>query len=296
MGRVVAVVNRKGGVGKTTTTVAIADALISELRQNVCVIDLDPQASASIALAGQARTLLKAQSRQDFAGLVQAKMERPDTALESYRIGMVNVIKGRAQFTLDVFNNSDRYWGVESDITQQGQALALKQVIEDLIAEISSRYEYVLLDCPPGESVASSAGLLSADLILCPTVADRLSYWGLQGLGRYIEKVDESLLDRSRFILTRYQERLIEDRQTYSVLSGEKPPEGWPCGDQKPPFPVLTVGSRGGHEDLATIRESKNFVKRLGRVKPGTLNSIYGDATLDIGNAAKAIDRMLSDD
>ena len=62
-GKIVAAVNRKGGVGKTTLVIAIADTIVSEFKSSVVVVDADPQASASIALIGTGQTLKRSETQ-----------------------------------------------------------------------------------------------------------------------------------------------------------------------------------------------------------------------------------------
>ena len=71
-GKLVAAVNRKGGVGKTTLVIAIADTIVSEFKASVIVVDADPQASASIALIGPGTTLKRSEEKRSLASAIDA--------------------------------------------------------------------------------------------------------------------------------------------------------------------------------------------------------------------------------
>jgi chromosome partitioning protein len=298
MGKVVAVVNRKGGVGKTTLTVALADTLISEKAKDVCVLDMDPQASATISLAGAERTFHFTRRNLALANLISARLERPDIPRDDYVVKMVNVIRGRANIGLDVIPNSDAFWSLELDLLQARQMEALQSAITDLINELRIFYDFVLIDCPPGQSAGSEAALLASDLILCPTAADRLSIWGMSSLGQYFERIGGGLSEKALFLINRYKGSLKEHKAAFGFLKDGVVPEGWDVTPEKPMFPLLRLLQndelRGGAGEIATVRESQNFVGRLGVDSPKTFQSIYGtEAGSDLRKVVNALIREL---
>lgn len=299
MGSVVAVVNRKGGVGKTTLTVALADTLISERSADVCVLDMDPQASATIALAGATRALEYNQKSLTLSSLIGARIERPTASRTDHTIKMVNVISGRSNVILDVIPNSDAFWTLEAHILQEKQQDSLQKAVADLIEELRETYDFTLIDCPPGQSVGSEAALLAADLILCPTAADRLSVWGMASLGQYFRRVGDGLTDKALFLINRYKGDRTEQASAFAFLKDKKAPRDWGISPEPPLFPLLRLRQndalRGGDGEIATVRESVNFVKRLGVTRPRTFQAIYGgDAGSDLRKVASGIVRELN--
>ncbi len=185
--RLVSVINMKGGVGKSTTTVSLAETLAAHHRRRVLVIDLDPQTNASIMVAGpekwnalreKERTLdfyfesyIIQQKPKPFKSLIETKVSdlkgKPDVALiaaaPEFRIVERDMIESfvKRGFQIDMIQK----WICERF------ANGLKTVIND--------YDYILIDCPPGISLFAEAALIAADAILVPTIPDYVSRLGL---------------------------------------------------------------------------------------------------------------------
>ncbi len=185
--RLVSVINMKGGVGKSTTTVSLAETLALHQRRRVLIIDLDPQTNASIMAAGPEkwnalreaeRTLdfffesyIIQQRPQPFKSLIEQKVSdlkgKPDVALcasaPEFRIVERDMIESfvKRGFQIDMIQK----WICERF------ANGLKNVVND--------YDYILIDCPPGISLFAEAALIAADAILVPTIPDYVSRLGL---------------------------------------------------------------------------------------------------------------------
>lgn len=185
--RLVSVINMKGGVGKSTTTVSLAETLAHHQRRRVLIIDLDPQTNASIMAAGPEkwnklreaeRTLdfffesyIVQQKPKPFKSLIEAKVSdlkgKPDVALcaaaPEFRIVERDMIENfvKRGFHIDQIQK----WICERF------ANGLKTVMND--------YDYILIDCPPGISLFAEAALIAADAILVPTIPDYVSRLGL---------------------------------------------------------------------------------------------------------------------
>ncbi|MBY0565874.1 MAG: ParA family protein [Hyphomonadaceae bacterium] len=185
--RLISVINMKGGVGKSTTTVSLAETLAHHQRRRVLIIDLDPQTNASIMAAGPdkwnslreaERTLdfffesyVVQQKPKPFKSLIEAKVSdlkgKPDVALcaaaPEFRIVERDMIETfvKRGFHIDQIQK----WICERF------ANGLKTVMND--------YDYILIDCPPGISLFAEAALIAADAILVPTIPDYVSRLGL---------------------------------------------------------------------------------------------------------------------
>ena len=157
---VIAIANKKGGVGKTTTVVNLAAAL-SKMRRTVLVIDLDPQANATtgLGLAPQEGVSLYPCliGRQQIADMIQA------TPYEN-----LNVIPSEVNLS-----------GSEIDLAQRPDRL---QVVRNVLQAIrdANVFDYILLDCPPSLGILMTSTLAAADGILVPMQAE---YYALEGLG-----------------------------------------------------------------------------------------------------------------
>jgi chromosome partitioning protein len=94
--KIVAVLNRKGGVGKTTLTIAIADTLIAEKKADVTIVDLDPQATASQVLLTEREFAARTENHENLPGLIVALLKpegEPD--MLGFRMDGLGKIKGQ---------------------------------------------------------------------------------------------------------------------------------------------------------------------------------------------------------
>lgn len=168
---IVAVANQKGGVGKTTSTVNLARALI-ESGKRVLVVDCDPQSSLSIVTGvdPQALRRLEEQGKTLYYGLVK------DTPLSEL------VIDGSPS----LIPASIRLANAETEIVSPfGVASILKEKLEPL----RDRFDVILIDCPPTLSLLTVNALTAADAVVIPCKTDYLSIMGVPLLIDTIENV-----------------------------------------------------------------------------------------------------------
>ncbi|UCG44295.1 MAG: ParA family protein [candidate division WOR-3 bacterium] len=171
MPRRIAVCNQKGGVGKTTTCVNLAAAL-ARLSGRVLLVDLDPQAHATLGLGVDRAKLLTSV----YEALVEA--QRVEEAL----------LPDRAE-RLDLLPGSINLAGAEAELVDAeerefrlGRALGL----------IDRHYDYVLIDCPPSLGILTLNGLTAAHGVIVPVQAE---YYALEGISRLLDTI--SLVRRS---------------------------------------------------------------------------------------------------
>jgi len=170
--RTIAAINQKGGAGKTTTAVNLA-ACLGEKRRRVLVIDLDPQANASMWLGVRdgGRALL-----EFFTG----ETELADEILESASEG-VSIIPSALSLS-----------GVEKALQGEvGAELLLRQGLTGL-----TDFDYIIMDCPPSLGLLTVNALAAAGEVLIPVEAHVLALNGLSALVKTIEVVRERLNDK----------------------------------------------------------------------------------------------------
>ncbi|MGH6740513.1 MAG: ParA family protein [Bradyrhizobium sp.] len=188
-GKVIAVANMKGGVGKTATVVGIAEAFAAG-GKSVLVIDLDAQANASICIAGDA-TLSDLMRRQRTIDGFISEFTRNgwSTNFDEYiKSDVSNVTHQEKPLKLSLLASSPALRDLERDLiyalTKRKQTLGdIVEALWDLMQEqfrLSKRdFDLVIIDCAPGISLLTEVSVRLADLVVIPTIPDFLSTFGL---------------------------------------------------------------------------------------------------------------------
>lgn len=184
MRNTIAVMNTKGGVGKSTIVSALAETLSCEHNKNVLVIDSDAQASVSSMLMTVADlfglqrdgltivdylvTTVLRDTPVDWADFVVRNVSDVDDARSVY------LIPSDMQLTL-----------FEREVSKESLHSTLRGTIASLLRKVRSVFDVVLIDCPPGLSVLTESWLREADFHLSPTKADYVSVCGLEVFRRF---------------------------------------------------------------------------------------------------------------
>ena len=166
MGRVIAVANQKGGVGKTTTTINLSSSL-AELGKHVLTIDMDPQGNTTSGL-GIDKNEVDATVYELI--LDEASIDEAVTA---------SIMEG-----LDVIASNINLSGAEVElISIENKEFLLKNKIE----AIKDNYDFILIDCPPSLNLLTINAMTTADSILVPIQCE---YYALEGLSQLIHTID----------------------------------------------------------------------------------------------------------
>jgi chromosome partitioning protein len=196
----IAIINQKGGVGKTTTAVNLATYL-AKSGKKVLLLDLDPQGNATSGLGFD---------KEQINGCVY------NVLIDNISIHRIK--KETAHSKLHLAPASINLAAAEVELVSQ---LAREHKLKTALAEVDSLYDYVLIDNPPSLGLLTVNGLVAADCVLIPVQAE---YYALEGLGQLlttIKRVRSSLnpsLELMGVLVTMYDKRTVLSRQVESEL------------------------------------------------------------------------------
>ena len=186
MTRIIAVVNQKGGVGKTTTTVNLAASLVA-MKRRVLVVDLDPQGNATTGSGIDKR----ARKRTVYHVLLgEANIADVRVHSESGGFDIVPSNRELAGAEVELVDLPERETRLKDALAE-----ALRQMHEALDT-IAADYDFVLLDCPPSLSLLTLNGLCAADSVLIPMQCEYYALEGLSDLVQTVKKVRAHLNPR----------------------------------------------------------------------------------------------------
>jgi chromosome partitioning protein len=190
MGKIIAIANQKGGVGKTTTTVNLAAAL-GVLEKKVLLIDADPQANASSGL-----------------GINVEEVENGSYQLLEHTISAKEAIVGTTSPNVAIIPAHIDLVAIEIELVDKQQR---EFKLKDALATIKNEYDYILIDCAPSLGLITLNALVAADSVIIPIQCE---YFALEGLGKLlntiksVQKIHNPSLDIEGLLLTMYDSRL----------------------------------------------------------------------------------------
>lgn len=190
MPKIISIINLKGGVAKTTTTVQLAECLASEFSKKVLVIDLDPQTNATISLIPESRWEELDTKGSTLYQLFNDKLEK--TKLFSLESALQKKVSNLGLKTLDLLPSSIRFIDIQDRISEipakTGYALNPMEILQTVIHPVLNNYDFVLIDCPPNLGFITRNGIEISDYYLIPSIPDTLSTYGIPQIVRTIDQ------------------------------------------------------------------------------------------------------------
>ena len=212
--QVISTINLKGGVGKTTTTVGLAEFLSAEFHKKVLVIDLDPQTNATTVLIGEDRwsdlnedghtleTLFKDALRGEHEAAkfdLNATLQRKVSPVSEVR--SVDLLPS----SINLIDVQDRLASMPSG---RFYANTPTELLGRAVKPILKNYDYVLVDCPPNLGIVTLNGLRISDGYIIPTIPDVLSTYGIPQIQSRVTAFADNLgetIHELGIIVTKYR-------------------------------------------------------------------------------------------
>jgi len=192
MGKIISVVNQKGGVGKTTTAVNLA-ACLGVLEKKVLIVDMDPQGNAT--------------------SMSSIKAESFNTIYDMMADSNVNAIYPTDLPFLKIIPCNKELTGAEIELLQaEEREFVLRQTLE----KVKNKFDFIIIDSPPSLNILTVNNLVASDEVIIPMQCE---YFALEGLSRIIETINNikeinANLEIGGILLTMYDKRV---KLTYEV-------------------------------------------------------------------------------
>ena len=190
MGKIIAIANQKGGVGKTTTSINLASSL-GVLEKKVLLIDADPQANATSGL-----------------GLNVEDVELGTYQVLEHTASAKDTILKTSSPNVDLIPAHIDLVAIEIELVDKHER---EYMLKKALTEIKDEYDYILIDCAPSLGLITLNSLVAADSVIIPIQCE---YFALEGLGKLlntiksVQKIHNPDLDIEGLLLTMFDSRL----------------------------------------------------------------------------------------
>ena len=175
MGKIIAIVNQKGGVGKTTTSINLS-ASLGMLGKKVLMVDLDPQGNATTGVGVDKRNI---KSSIYEVLTMKSSIEKSIVKTKSVNLSVIPAYLNLAGVEMELIELERKY---REENGKFNRVMRLK----DELSKVKDNYDYILIDCPPSLGILTTNALAAADSVLIPVQCE---YYALEGIMQLINTV-----------------------------------------------------------------------------------------------------------
>jgi chromosome partitioning protein len=262
MAHVISTINLKGGVGKTHTTVAIAEVLSAYRHKRVLVIDLDPQTNATTMLIGEDRWKKLNEKGHTLAQLFKDALDPDNAKFDLSKTLQKKVSDVKEATTVDLLPSSldlidvqDRLATIPSVKFFEANPIA---ILQRAVKSILDDYDLVLIDCPPNLGIITLNGLRISNGYIIPTIPDILSTYGIpqivKRIGDFSNKIGE-VIDPLGIVISKCRVQSTVHQNTTKQLRQEKDA---PC------FKTVIAESNSISGSAETVKGERTLKQKYG--------------------------------
>lgn len=281
---VISFINLKGGVAKTTTSVAVSEILAKEFRKHVLFIDLDPQTNATINLIKEDEWQKRDMDGRTLAQLFRDKL-RPELPpvfdIEKAIIRAVSTIDGGIS-RLELLPSSIQFIEIQEKLpfvaVQGNYENNPQDILRRALQPVIDRYDFVIIDCPPSLGIVTKNGLRFSTHYIIPTIPDIVSTWGIfqivSNISAFSEDINRTIKPLG-IVATKFQENDLHRRVKRELEEGRLF-DGKKTDLKQPPLftnfikqSVATARGADSDSNLRTFRQKygSNYEELFGLTK-----------------------------
>lgn len=235
MAIVISLINLKGGVGKTTTCLALADILTYEYEYKVLVIDIDPQTNVTVSLIHQDEWKKRDKNGQTLKQLfLDAQFGTNIFNSKEAIVKNVSNISGGIK-GLDLLPSSLGLIEIQDKMvmiaTTSNYTVKPTEILKKSIEPSLDDYDFVLVDCPPNLGTVTLNGIFISDYYIIPTIPDILSTYGIPQITNKVSQFasEENLkIVPLGIVITKYRSNLTLHNTTIETLKGKHADQNFP--------------------------------------------------------------------